>query len=177
MKIIVLRGVIVNSDAIAFIAALAIGLIAGLTTYIVLKIGEKSRAKAKATIEKETDQNKLAEITKNAKKHILRMEAVKKINDQYLLADIAKNNSDAEVCEMAVWRLNDQSFLREIEDSHPNENVRGAARVKLQDMNTIKKGDTRYCPNSRYGHGWEKTGTRGSHDPVGYGEKKYEIEK
>ena len=84
------------------------------------------------TVERTTDQTKLAKIALEDKDAEVRRAAVAKLTDQALLAKIAVEAKDADVRSAAVAKLTDQALLAKIAAEDKDLNVCRAAMEKLR---------------------------------------------
>ena len=94
----------------------------------------RNQEKALKTVAKEEDQQKLAEIARNAPLFVVSRAAFQKLSDQGVLAEIAKNFlNNGPTLLLVVERLTDQQVLGDIAQSNCAEYVRVAALDKLTD--------------------------------------------
>lgn len=97
-------------------------------------------SKAKAAIDKLTDQAELARAAKNARHVVVQILAVRKLTDQNVLIDIARSESFSDVRGAAVWNahLIDKDVISDIAKNDKSIDVRECAERRLAKMCEIE---------------------------------------
>ena len=118
----------------------------------------KAQKIAASIYNKETDQRKLAEISKNAPNDMIRQAAIEKLSDVSILADLAQNDVRADTRLRAVNMLShwaeeaaeSQAVFEHIAKNERDKNVREAAVYKLYNQSLLvdiikNERDERLC--------------------------------
>ena len=108
-------------------------------------MSEKEESALRA-VEKETNQNRLSKIVKDAPLLDVRCAAARKMTDQAMLAKIAVDNEDEYVRRAAVEKLTDQSLIEHIALNERHSYVREMAIEQLTKYDTLVSLIAKHLP-------------------------------